>query len=232
MSELLERVKNIKQLPLFPLPLVLMPFEILPLHIFEERYREMLEDAQATNKMFGVHLFEPQNEFERDPKAGTIGCVAEIREAQTMEDGRSNILTNGIVRYRLRSIVDSPSSYTVGDVEFFEDEPEDEAEKLKIADVVFALFTRIAKAAFKMSGNRGQLPEIERAEPESMSFLVTAAFNLDNEKKYELLEMTSTIGRLNVLHKMLVQAAEQMESSANIQELSRTNGHSKKKLDI
>lgn len=232
MSEFLDRVKGIRQIPLFPLPLVLMPFEILPLHIFEERYREMLSDVQAGNNMFGVHPFEAESEVAQLPQPGSIGCIAELRDAQTMEDGRSNVLTNGVVRYRLSSIVESPSLYTVGRVEFFEDEPEDEGEKLKIADEVFSLFTRIAKAAFKMSGSRGQLPEIERAEPQAMSFLVSAAFNLDFENKYELLEMTSTIQRLNVLNKMLKGAADQMESSADIHELSKTNGHSKKKLDI
>jgi Lon protease-like protein len=232
MSELLNSVKGIERIPLFPLPLVVMPFEILPLHIFEERYREMLADVQAGNNMFGIHRFEPENEFQQLPKLGTIGCIAAVREAQTMDDGRSNILTNGVIRYRLKSIVESPSLYTVGEVEFFEDDPEDESEKLKIADEVFEIFTRIAKAAFKMSGNRGQLPEIERAAPEAMSFLVAAAFSLENDKKYELLEMTSTIERLDLLHKLLKGAADQMESSADIQELSRTNGHSKKHLDI
>lgn len=232
MSELLEKVKGIKQLPLFPLPLVLMPIEILPLHIFEPRYREMLDDAQAGNKMFGLHYFEPISDFEMLPATDSIGCVAELRDVQTMPDGSSNILTNGVVRYRLKRIVESEKLYTIGEVDFFEDDQEDESEKLRVADDVFALFGRIAKAAFKMSGTRGQFPEIERSDPEPMSFLVTAAFNLENEKKYELLEITSTIERLTRLKKFLVGAADQMEASADIQEISRSNGHSKKKLDL
>jgi Lon protease-like protein len=232
MSELLESVRDIKQLPIFPLPIVLMPLEILPLHIFEERYREMLVDAHAGKKLFGVHFFEPANEFEKLPEPGTVGCVAEIRDVQSMPDGKSNILTNGLLRYRLNGIVDSEKLYTIGEIEFFEDEPEDEAETLKIADEVFALFRRIAKAAFRMSGTPGQFPEIERTEPEPMSFLITAAFNLDNVKKYELLEMTSTIERLTRLNNLLKGAADQIESSADIQDISRTNGHSKKKIEL
>lgn len=232
MSELLDRVKGIKQIPLFPLPLVLAPLEILPLHIFEPRYREMLKDAQAGDQIFGVHYFEPANEFERQPSIGSVGCVAEIRDVQTMEDGRSNILTNGLVRYRLNKVIDEEKAYLLGDVEFFEDELQDERETLKIADEVFALFTRIAKAAFKMSGNRGKFPAIERAAPEPMSFLVAAALNLNNEKKYELLEMTSTVERLSRLLKLLNLATDQMEASAEIHEVSRSNGHSKKKIDL
>lgn len=232
MSEQLERVKGLKQVPLFPLPLVLMPLEILPLHIFETRYQELLRDVKAGNKMFGVHYFEPINEFESAPAIGSIGCVAEIREVQSMSDGRSNIITNGIVRYRLNKIVDSEKLYSVGEVDFFEDDKEDDGEKSLAADEVFSLFERIAKAAFRMSGNRGQFPEIERADPEPMSFLVAAAFNLDNVRKYELLEMTSTVRRLNHLKRLLSGAAEQMESSAEIQEVSRSNGHSRKNLDL
>ena len=232
MSEALEKVKGITRLPIFPLPLVLLPLEILPLHIFEPRYREMLTDATATNSLFGVHLFEPKEEFDTKPRPGSIGCVAEVREVQPMEDGRSNILTNGTIRYRLIDYVESDKPYLVGEVEFFEDAIEDAAPQLKTADEVFALFERIAKAAFKMSGNRGPLPEIERADPEPMSFLVTAAFNFDNAKKYRLLEMESTTKRLKSLKKMLVHAADQMEASAEITEIAKTNGHSKKKIDL
>ena len=232
MSEALEKVKGITQLPLFPLPLVLLPIEILPLHIFEPRYREMLNDVQSSNKMFGLHYFEPKEEFDTRPPVGTVGCVAEVREVQEMPDGRSNIVTSGVVRYRLLNYVESDAPYLIGEVEFFEDSHENPEEELKIADNVFELFQRIAKAAFKMSGTRGRFPEIERADPEPMSFLVTAAFSLDNQKKYKLLEMTSTTKRLRRLRKLLTGAADQMEASAEIHEISRGNGHSNKKLDL
>lgn len=232
MSEALDKVRGIKEIPIFPLPLVLLPIEILPLHIFEPRYREMLSDVTATNKLFGVQLFEPKEEFETRPPIGSIGCVAEIRDVQPMPDGRSNILTNGVIRYRVLNFVKTDKPYLVGEVEFFEDIEEDPGPQQKTADEVFELFERIAKAAFKMSGNRGQFPEIERADPEPMSFLVTAAFSFDNEKKYRLLEMNSTTKRLRSLKKMLVNAAEQMESSAEITEIAKTNGHSKKKIDL
>jgi Lon protease-like protein len=232
MSEALEKVKGITQLPLFPLPIVLLPIEILPLHIFEPRYRELLKDVESSNKLFGLHYFEPKEEFETRPSIGSIGCVAEVREVQEMPDGRSNIITSGLVRYRLLDYVESDTPYLVGEVEFFEDDSENTAEELKAAERVFELFQRIAKAAFRMSGTRGRFPEIERTDPEPMSFLVTAAFSFDNEKKYKLLEMTSTTKRLRRLRKLLSGAAEQMEASAEIHEISRGNGHSKKKLDI
>ena len=69
-------------------------------------------------------------------------------------------------------------------VDFFEDIEEDEAVLKPKADEIFLLFERIAKAAFDLSGSRGKFPEIQRTDPERLSFVVTAAFTLDNELKY------------------------------------------------
>jgi Lon protease-like protein len=230
MSDTLEKVSGIRHLPIFPLPLVMLPNEMLPLHIFEDRYRQMLRDVEQDGNFFGVTLFEPQDSFIDRPAAGTVGCVAEIRESKSLPDGRSNILTLGLIRYRLVDYVDAGEPYLVGEIEFFEDEQEDPSILDPLADEVFGLFERMAKAAFKMSGNRGNLPEIQRAAPEPLSFLITAAFNFENDKKYSLLEMKSTIERLNELKKVLEKAVGQMEESADIQVVSRTNGHSKKKI--
>lgn len=232
MSESMEKILGIKHLPLFPLPLVLLPNELLPLHIFEPRYRQMLNDIALDKNIFGVSFFDPKEDFIEKPETGTIGCAAEVREVQTMEDGRSNVLTIGLVRYRLLDYVDAGEPYLVGDVEFFEDFAEDENLVKPMADEVFALFERIAKAAHQLSGERASFPNLPQAEPEALSFLVTAAFNLEIGIKYELLELRSTLERLTRLREILEQAVVKMEESANINKIARTNGHSKKKLDI
>ena len=232
MSEALEKVSGIKHLPLFPLPLVLLPNELLPLHIFEPRYRQLLKDVGLDRKMFGVSFFEPQENFIEKPPTGTVGCVAEVREVQTLPDGRSNVLTIGIVRYHLIDYIDAGEPYLVGDVEFFEDEEEDAQFLNPLADEVFVLFRRIAKAAHKLSGERGAFPDIPQAAPEPLSFLVTAAFNLEADLKYQLLETRSTIERLNRLREILVQTVDKMEESAEINKIARNNGHTNKKIDI
>lgn len=219
-------------MPLFPLPLVLLPNELLPLHIFEPRYRQLLKDIELKRNIFGISLFEPPEGFVEKPAVDTIGCVAEIREVQTMPDGRSNVLVSGVIRYRLLDYVEAGTPYFMGDVEFFEDEPEDETLLKTSADEVFELFDRIAKAAFKLSGNRGRFPEIVQAEPEPLSFLVTAAFNLDNEIKYRMLELTSTSERLTQLRDILLQTVDKMEESAEIHKVAQLNGHSEKEIDL
>ena len=232
MSEALEKVSGIKHLPVFPLPIVLLPNEFLPLHIFEDRYKQMLKDALEERKLFGLTFFEPLDEISSRPSVGTIGCVAEIRENQLLPDGRSNILTMGVVRYRLIDYIDSGDPYFVGDVIFFEDEEESEEKLQPLADEVYELFERVAKAAFKLSGGRGRFPEIPKTAPEQLSFLVTAAFNLDNPLKYQMLETTSTSDRLEKLRDILNQAVNKMEDSAEIHKIAQTNGHSSKKIDL
>ena len=231
MSEALEKVGGIKQIPLFPLPLVMLPNELLPLHIFEDRYREMLRDVERGTNFFGILLFEPEGFVADRPPVGRIGCVAEVRESELLPDGRSNILTLGLVRFRLLEYVETDKPYMIGEAEFFEDERSNSEDLMPLADEVFGLFERMAKAAFSMSGNRGQFPEIQRTDPESLSFLITAAFNFDNDKKYSLLEMTSTSDRLTELRELLAATVGKMEESAEILAVSRLNGHGKKKID-
>lgn len=232
MSEALEKVSGIRHLPIFPLPLVMLPNEIVPLHIFEERYRQMLKDIEKKGNLFGITYADPVDDVIDKPPPGTVGCVAEVREADLLADGRSNIITLGIIRFRLIDYVGEGTPYFIGEVEFFEDEREDASALDRLAEEVFVLFERVAKAAFKMGGSRGRFPEVQRTDPESLSFLVTAAFSFDNERKYRLLEMTSTTERLTELKEILDRTVGQMEETADISTVSRTNGHSKKKIDL
>lgn len=232
MSEALEKVALVEQLPIFPLPLVLLPGEALPLHIFEPRYRQMLEDVGSSDQLFGVSHFETEAGVADHPEIGSVGCVAEVREVQKLEDGRSNILTFGLIRYRIVGFVDEGLPYLTARVEFFEDDERPDDDLTATADEIFSLFERVAKAAFDLSGNRGKLPELQRTDPERLSFLVAAAFNLENDAKYELLSMTRTRDRLERLRGILTNAAASMEESAAIHKAARSNGHSKKKIDL
>ncbi len=227
MSEETEKVRAIKHLPLFPLPLVLLPGEFLPLHIFEPRYRQMLKDVGLDKNLFGVSFFNPQESFAEQPATGTIGCVAEVRESETLPDGRLNILTVGVIRYRLLDYIDAGEPYLIGDVEFFEDYAEDASALKPLADEVFALFRRVAEAARKLSGARSNLSEIQNAEPEQLSFLIAAAFNLEPELKYQLLEMRSTAERLKKMREIMRQTVGKMEENAEITRRAGTNGHGK-----
>ncbi|MEO8648266.1 MAG: LON peptidase substrate-binding domain-containing protein [Acidobacteriota bacterium] len=232
MSDSLDKLAGMDRIPIFPLPLVLIPNELLPLHIFEPRYRQMLKDIELRRNMFGVTFFDTETAVMDRPEPGTTGCIAEIRESKTLPDGRSNIVTSGLVRYRLIEYVSSETPYLLGDVEFFEDEPDDTEALSDVNDEVFDLFDRVSRAAFKLSGGRGRPPEISKTDPESFSFLVTAAFNLDNQLKYKFLTMTSTTLRLSELKAILDQAVPKMEANADLTAAAQTNGHSSRPIDL
>jgi ATP-dependent Lon protease len=232
MSEALDKVRGVRELPLFPLPLVLFPGVPLPLHIFEERYRRMLADVRASNNLFGLSYFVADSGIEDHPRAGHVGCATEVVEAQALPDGRSNILTLGVARYRAVEYVDRGDPYLVARVEFFEDEEEDAQVVTRRAEEVTEMFMRIARAMRTANDERGALPELPEDDPERLSFLVAAVVEMDAEAKQRLLETRSTSERLRRLYTLLAQAVSSYESRARTHELSRGNGHAGRKIDL
>jgi ATP-dependent Lon protease len=225
MNESFERVRGVRELPLFPLPLVLFPGMSLPLHIFEERYRQMLADVRASNNLFGLSYFDINTATNTRPSIGHVGCAAEVVEAQLLPDGRSNILTVGLIRYRLVEYVEAGEPYLVGRVEFFEDEREDEELLLERARHVSELFTRIARAVRNLNDDRAGLAELPDAEPERLSFLVAAAMELDAEAKQSLLDLRSGTERLERIGNLLTQVVGTYEERARKHKLAKGNGH-------
>jgi Lon protease-like protein len=232
MSKALERVRGVRRLPLFPLPIVLFPGVPLPLHIFELRYRRMLADVRASNNLFGVSVFDASASELSAPPVGHLGCVAEITETQALPDGRYNILTVGVVRYRVQSYLDEGDSYLVGEVSFFEDEPEDDALLKSRAREVTDLFMRIARAVRTINDERANLPEVPETNPEHLSFLIAGAMDIDVQAKYEMLEMRSTMQRLLRLRELLEGAVANYEERARVHQLAKGNGHAGKKIDL
>lgn len=230
MSEASEKVKGVSELPLFPLPMVLFPGVPLPLHIFEPRYRQMLEDISATNNLFGLSYFDDAD--SEIPAAGHIGCAAAVTEIQPMPDGRSNILTVGIIRFRVERYVEHEREYLTAQVSFFEDEPEDSEALRASAQEVAATFTRIARSVRKINDERTNLPDISDTEPQRLSFLVAAAVELDMKTKQALLELRSTQERLDRMREILALVVDNYEERARIHDLAKGNGHSGKKFEM
>jgi ATP-dependent Lon protease len=232
MSEASDKVSGVGELPLFPLSIVLFPGVPLPLHIFEPRYRQMLRDIQINNNLFGLSYFDASASESNIPPAGHVGCVAEVTETQALPDGRSNILTVGVIRYRIEEYVERGLPYLVARVSFFEDEDE-EAELLReSAHEVAETFTRIARAVRIINDERASLPDISDTDPQRLSFLVAAAMEADTEVKQELLEMRSTSERLRRLREMLARAVSSYEERARVHELAKGNGHSGRRIEI
>jgi Lon protease-like protein len=232
MSEAFDRVRGVRELPLFPLPLVLFPGVPLPLHIFEPRYRKLLADIRVSDNLFGLSYFDPENAERDAPPAGHIGCVAEVTEALALPDGRFNIATVGLIRYRVEAYVERGDPYLVAQVSFFEDEIEDEEALARLARKVSDLFVRIARAVRRLNDERANLPDLSETEPEILSFLIAAAMDVDLEVKREMLALRSTSERLERLRDLLASVVDNYEERARIHQLAKGNGHSGKKINL
>jgi Lon protease-like protein len=232
MSEASDKVQGVRDLPLFPLPVVLFPGVPLPLHIFEARYRQMLSDIRPANNLFGLAYFDSTTGENDVPPSGHVGCVAEVSETQTLSDGRSNILTLGVIRFRIDSYVERGDPYLVAQVSFFEDDEEDETLLAGPAREVAETFTRIAQAVRTINDERASLPDISNTEPQRLSFLVAAAMEIEADVKQELLELRSTSERLERLRGMLSIAVKGYEERARIHELAKSNGHSGRRIEL
>lgn len=232
MNELLEKVRGVSRLPLFPLPVVLFPGTPLPLHIFEPRYQQMLRDISIGNRLFGLSFFDASAQESSIPEIGHFGCAAEVREVEELPDGRSNIVTFGIARYEMTGFAESDEPYLIGEVEFFSDFEEDkeflEGKQAEVSEI----FRRIGGAIKILTNERGALPELPETSPEQFSFLVAAAIDFDSGIKQELFQMRRTSERLDRLKEILRRAAGEFEDRAEIHQVSKTNGHSKKKINL
>lgn len=228
----MDKVRGVHELPLFPLPVVLFPGVPLPLHIFEPRYRQMLEDISSGNRLFGLSYFDSSASDKEVPPAGHIGCVAEVSEVQSLPDGRSNVLSIGLIRYHVERYIERGDPYLVAEVSFFEDEEEEDETVSERTREVADNFTRIARAVRILNDERATLPDISDTEPQRLSFLVAAAMEIDAEVKQEMLELRSTSERLRRLRDMLIRAVGGYEERARVHELAKGNGHSGRKIDL
>ncbi|MEX2315748.1 MAG: LON peptidase substrate-binding domain-containing protein [Pirellulales bacterium] len=125
---------------LFPLPnLVLYPHVMQPLHIFEERYREMLEDALADDRLIAMTLLEPgwEDEYDSRPPIDQYACLGKVVAQRRLDDGRYNVLLLGVGRVRIVRELEPLRSFRRAKVELVEDcydfSTDDEAEQLQEA---------------------------------------------------------------------------------------------------
>jgi Lon protease-like protein len=204
-----------RELPIFPLPLVLFPGATQPLHVFEPRYRSLLADCLDGDRRFGIAFAAPDK--PSDPAPGDVGCVAHILTTQALPDGRSDILTTGEQRFVLLEWLPTDRPYRMARVEEFVDEPADAAEAEGLASDVRRDFLRVLEA---LEQDPPELP----VDPEALSFRVAATLELEAPGKVALLAIRSTTVRLRRLAALLQPLAADAERHAAIRHHARSNG--------
>lgn len=184
---------NSIELPLFPLT-VLFPGTVLPLHIFEPRYRQMIAACQSENKPLGIVLPRPESEFMHEvPYA--IGTMAEIHNLERLEDGRYTLNAVGIKRFRILS-ENRDKAYISVLVEPYEDvvaEESDLATATQQARKMFEDYLSILLQEANEPDMQANLPD----ESEDLSYFIASfLMSIEDEQKQHFLEMTSTYQRL------------------------------------
>lgn len=180
----------VRELPLFPLPeLVLFPGRPLPLHIFEFRYRIMMNTILESDRRFGVLMFDPV-----EGKPATVGCCAEVVQFQRLPDDRMKIRTIGQQRFRVLEYV-REKPYRVGLVEWIEDAPT-ERDLQSLADDVSQLLRDVVRLSAKLTGQEIELPDSIPDLPLDLSYWVASNLYGVAEEQQSLLEMQDTAARL------------------------------------
>lgn len=175
-----------EQLALFPLNTVLFPTMPLPLHIFEDRYKNMINQCIDTNTPFGVVLIKSGKEVGGSAKPHNVGTVAQIKRVENVAEGRMNLLVIGERRFRITEITQEQPILTA-DVEFLEPEETDPSElPNKIAEIrgLFWRYLNLILTEAPSSEAEKSIP----TTPDSLTFMVASSLQIALSEKQLLLE--------------------------------------------
>jgi Lon protease-like protein len=197
------------RLGLFPLPLVLVPTERVPLHIFEPRYRELINECIDRDEEFGVVLAEGEGEAH---EVGTRAAVAEV--LRVLPDGRMHVAIEGGERFRLLA-VHRDRSFLEGTVESLADE--DDPPAPDDVEQVLELFVRLQKTV-------GSTREPPVAGSPQLDFEIVSRVDFGTAEKQELIELTSPHQRYARLVELLEHALEALTLERGIQHSASGNG--------
>jgi Lon protease-like protein len=200
--------ERLESLPLFPLGIVLLPEEVVPLHIFEDRYKLMIGECLEQEREFGIVWLS-------DSGLREIGCTAAISELlETMDDGRMNILVRGSTPFRLlRRIEDLP--YPAGDVELLDDDGLD-PQPASVEETR----ERYAELVERLTDSRPDAAQLDQLG--AYGIAATIDFSLD--AKQSLLESRNEDERLGMLGELIVAAMKRVDYVERAGERARSNG--------
>ncbi len=212
-------------LPLFPLEVVLLPEEPLPLHIFEDRYKAMIKDClKAKSEETGQQEFGVV--FAKKEGMQTVGCSARIiNVTRKYADGRMDIFTLGARRFEVlvANSDDDTVPYLRADVTFFEDEPGCDTPAEPDAEAAIELFRTIMQKLHKSTDMPIHLPKPYRY----LSFRIAASLPLDLDFKQGLLSLRNESERLRQVSQTVQSLIPQIEMVQKIRAKAGGNGNAR-----
>jgi Lon protease-like protein len=201
-----ERLQN--DFPLFPLGIVALPQELIPLHIFEERYKTMMNECLRDEKEFGIVWLS-------DDGLREIGCAVEIeRVLERFEDGRMNLLTRGTRPFRVvERQADLP--YPAGVIEFLKDRVEDVDPEL--VEQAHDSYAELVRRATDTEPEAADLAELD-------AYGMAATVDFGPDAKQGLLDLRSENARLRLVSRLFQAAAKRLDLVERAQERAQSNG--------
>jgi Lon protease-like protein len=198
----------LERFPLFPLGLVLLPQELVPLHIFEERYKQMINECLESDGEFGIVWLS-------DDGLRDIGCTARIeRVIERFDDGRMNILVVGAQPFRLLERVED-MAYPAGDIELLEDFDADGDPEL--AEQARARYAELVERATEEKPDLEEIAELD-------AYGMAATVEHPSEAKQALLELRAENDRLRMVDEMFRTAIKRVAYAEEAAERAQTNG--------
>ncbi len=201
-------------LPLFPLGTVLFPGMLLPLHIFEDRYKELVRDLLdgPEPRRFGVIAIKKGREtgVEGVSSLYEVGCTATLRETEGNDDGGYEVVAVGTQRFRLDAL-DESRAYLQGEVEFLAEDEGDSAAAGRAAHLVAEAFQAYLDVLTAQGLAQVNVPEVPE-EPVLLSYLVAASMIIDLPDRQALLAEPDSLSRLTAERALLVRETTMLQT--------------------
>jgi uncharacterized protein len=205
------------KLPLFPLGAVLYPGMLLPLHIFEERYRQLVRDLLGgpEPRRFGVIAIRKGRETGIDGVHSLYktGCTATVRRVDELEDGRYHLVTVGTQRFRLLAL-DQTLPYLQGEIELLGEDVVDQAAAAPFVRAVHVAFRAYVDALTERGGATVQIEDLP-SEPVLLSFVVAATMVIDLPERQGLLDELDTVRRLGAERALLARETAMLRATTS-----------------
>lgn len=207
------------QIPIFPLNMVVLPGEPIPLHIFEQRYQRLIKDCEPAQSNLAYKPFGIQ--YSREKQVNEIGCSVIVNEIlRRYPDGRLDIMSYGKQRYRLLKTNPSESSYLTGEIEWLDDHDPDEKIKPELLKQVLAAYKRFLTLVDKDDVSL-DLP----VQEERLSFTLAYRINLAKAPRLELLDTQSEVERLELMLTYFEHNIPRLQKTREFKRRVRSNGY-------
>lgn len=210
------------ELPIFPLNSVLFPGGRLPLHIFEERYTQMINACIDEKRPFGVCLIREGQEVGGPATPFDVGCTADIVEVQRLEEGRLNVICTGGERFTINEITQR-MPYIIAEVGLLAAEAADDERSRDLVNTATALFAEYVRLNLAMTNQWAKNIEMP-AEANALADYIGGRIGVDPWAKQRLLELLSPVLRLEAEIAILGDAIHQLQTRVEVARAARWQG--------